>query len=323
MNVANTSDTPFRRSIDMFLRISAIKRRLKQLPVIAHISELKAFLEEEGFQNISERNIQRDLSSLREHFGVNVGYNQSLRRYTIEDLPDDDPDLTQFEGLIDMAQQYRTQLNKVQGALDSFDIIRFEHQDSLFNVKDRLTAIAQAIKQQEIINFFYKPFGSTDEREWKLEPYLVLENKNRWYVMGFDLEGNNLRTFGLERITAFSNTGKKYANNRGFNYNQIKTKNYGIYNIDAEPTTIVLKFTKLQGQYLLTNPLHSSQKELPDFEGPSSSDKHTFLEVNLIPNPDFYMQIMSYHSDCKVLLPAEIQKSVVEMAKKMIERYNE
>ena len=323
MSVANTSDTPFRRSIDMFLRISAIKRRLKQLPVIVHISELKAFLEDEGFLNISERNIQRDLRSLREHFGVNAGYNPALRRYTIEDLPDDDPDLTQFEGLIDMAQQYRTQLKKVQGALDSFDIIRFEHQDSLLNVKDKLTTIAQAIKQQEIINFFYKPFGNSDEREWKLEPYLVLENKNRWYVMGYDLVSKNLRTFGLERITILTNTGKKYSTNRGFNYNEIKTKNYGIYNIEAEPTTIVLKFTKLQGQYLLTNPIHSSQIELVNYEGENSSTSNTYLQVNLIPNPDFYMQIMSYHSDCKVLLPAEIQKSVVEMAKKMIERYNE
>jgi len=322
MSKAKGSDSPFRRSIDMFFRISAIKRRLKEKPIVTHIRQLKSFLEDEGFANISERNIQRDLSSLREHFGVNVGYNQALKRYVIEDLPDDDPDLTQFESLIDMAEQYRTKLNKVQGALDGYEIIRFEHQDSLLKIKPRLTIIAQAIKQKEVISFFYRPFGQTEEREWNLEPYLVLENKNRWYVIGLDLASKSVRTFGLERILAIENTYKKFDSNRNFNYNEIKSKNYGIYNIDAEPTAIVLRFSKLQGHYLVTNPIHSSQVELPNFEGEGSSNSYTYLQVNLIPNPDFYMQLMSYHAECKVLSPVEIQKTVVEMTKKMLEQYS-
>ena len=323
MPKAPAKDSPFRRSIDMFFRILAIKHRLKQKPTINHIKELKSYLEDEGFLNVSERNIQRDLASLREHFGVQAGYSQTLKYYVIEELPDDDPDLAQFEGLIDMAEQYRTKLKKVQGALDGFEIIRFEHQDSLKYVKDKLNTIAPAIKLKEIIQFFYKPFGNADEREWQIEPYLVLENKNRWYVMGFDLGTKSLRTFGLERISVVVNTNKKFSNNRNFNYNEIKAKNYGIYNIDAEPINIVLQFSKLQGHYLLTNPLHSSQVELQDYEGESSSKTYTYLQVKLIPNTEFYMQIMSYHSECKVLAPNEIQKTVVEMTKKMLERYNE
>jgi predicted DNA-binding transcriptional regulator YafY len=322
MSKAKGSDSPFRRSIDMFFRISAIKRRLKEKPIITHINQLKSFLEDEGFANISVRNIQRDLNSLREHFGVNAGYNPALKRYVIEDLPDDDPDLTQFESLIDMAEQYRTKLNKVQGALDGYEIIRFEHQDSLLKIKPRLTIIAQAIKQKEVISFFYRPFGQTEEREWNLEPYLVLENKNRWYVIGLDIASKSVRTFGLERILAIENTYKKFDSIRNFNYNEIKSKNYGIYNIDAEPTAIVLRFSKLQGHYLVTNPIHTSQVELPNFEGEGSSNSYTYLQLNLIPNPDFYMQLMSYHAECKVLSPVEIQKTVVEMTKKMLEQYS-
>jgi len=318
---ADANDARFRKSIEMFLRIMSIKARLGRKPYITHINELKEFLEEEGYTNISERNIQRDIQSLNNHFGLDVGFDKDLKRYTLSEPLEEEPDLATFDGLLDMVDQYTKQIRKLQGVLDGYQVIQFEHQTSLASVKETLVKIAHAIKNSFKINFYYKPFLSDSEKEFQIEPYLVLENKNRWYVTGFDMDSMQIKTFGIERITALEISKLKFTNKRGFNISEIRRKNYGIYNMEGEPQEIILRFSKNQAAYVLTNPLHESQEIVNKPTSNDANEAYTFLKVTLIPNYEFYMQLMSFNAECLVIEPAIVKETLITMAKKMLANY--
>ncbi|GAB4098482.1 YafY family protein [Sinomonas halotolerans] len=75
---------------------------------------------------------------------------------------------------------------------------------------DVLVALARAIRTPERASFDYtKPDGARSER--RVEPYRLVAAGQRWYLMAWDLDREDWRTFRLDRMAAARGTGWRFA----------------------------------------------------------------------------------------------------------------
>jgi predicted DNA-binding transcriptional regulator YafY len=73
-----------------------------------------------------------------------------------------------------------------------------------------LTSIAQACRDGERLQFDYTAAGGTQQRR-HLEPHRMVSLGRRWYLVGYDLERHDWRTFRLDRLRELELTGARFA----------------------------------------------------------------------------------------------------------------
>ncbi len=73
-----------------------------------------------------------------------------------------------------------------------------------------LTSIAQACRDSERLKFDYTAAGGTQQRR-HLEPHRMVSLGRRWYLVAYDLERHDWRTFRLDRLAGLERTGARFA----------------------------------------------------------------------------------------------------------------
>jgi predicted DNA-binding transcriptional regulator YafY len=73
-----------------------------------------------------------------------------------------------------------------------------------------LTSIAQACRDSERVQFDYTAATGAQQRR-HLEPHRMVSLGRRWYLVGYDLERHDWRTFRLDRLRDLERTGARFA----------------------------------------------------------------------------------------------------------------
>jgi predicted DNA-binding transcriptional regulator YafY len=78
---------------------------------------------------------------------------------------------------------------------------------------DQLIAVGLAVRAREVLRFDYASPGTADD-EWapprKVEPHHLVTWGGRWYLVGWDLDRNDWRTFRVDRMTPKTPTGPRF-----------------------------------------------------------------------------------------------------------------
>jgi predicted DNA-binding transcriptional regulator YafY len=74
---------------------------------------------------------------------------------------------------------------------------------------DVLTVIAGACRDHERLRFDYRTHSGTASRR-SVEPYRLLNDHRRWYLMAWDVERDAWRTFRVDRIEPRTPTGPRF-----------------------------------------------------------------------------------------------------------------
>ncbi len=78
---------------------------------------------------------------------------------------------------------------------------------------NQLIAIGMAVRAQEVLRFDYQSPGAP-EGEWlpprKAEPHHLVTWGGRWYLIGWDLDRKDWRTFRVDRMTPKTPTGPRF-----------------------------------------------------------------------------------------------------------------
>jgi predicted DNA-binding transcriptional regulator YafY len=79
---------------------------------------------------------------------------------------------------------------------------------------DQLIAIGMAVRAQEVLRFDYASPGASED-EWapprKVEPHHLVTWGGRWYLVGWDLDRKDWRTFRVDRMTPKTPTGPRFS----------------------------------------------------------------------------------------------------------------
>ena len=173
-----------------------------------------------------------------------------------------------------------------------------------------------AIKNKLQIKFTYKKFWEEESSQRHVEPYALKEFKSRWYIMAKDTGDAMLKSFALDRLSNLEITKAHYLQ---ANLSQVE-ENYkycfGIISPNDEvPQEIVLSFTPLQGKFIKTLPLHSTQQVIKDTE------EELQIKLKLFITYDFIMELLSHGENVRVIQPKALIKEVKQALQDALDQY--
>ena len=129
---------------------------------------------------------------------------------------------------------------------------------------EHIPTLMSGITERRVVRFHYRKFhaSGTEESERCLEPYLLKEYRNRWYVIGKP-EGNaDVRTFALDRMFEVSLDDARFVRDPGFDADRYFKHSLGITSGSGGVVEFRWAAAPLLAHYLDSQPLHTSQRRL-------------------------------------------------------------
>jgi predicted DNA-binding transcriptional regulator YafY len=258
----------------------------------------------------TERTFQRDLKTLRDMCFIEVKYNRTHNGYHIneESKPDFDNWMHVFE-LFNTARVINETLAKSSGNIDYIDFDR----TTMRMDPEILKGLLQAVIDRNVVKFTHHSFWSAIDRPMAIMPHLLKQYQNRWYVYGCFPNGE-FRSFGIDRISdleILSESFKPKMKRPKEMFDNIIGLVYEAEKVEE----VVLSYEAFQGNYIKTQPIHTSQKILVD------NDVELRISIRVIPNYELEEQILKQGERVKVMEPQWLRDSILERLKKAIGQY--
>ncbi len=289
-------------------RYGLIISKLRRGP--ASYEDINFFLQNQGDidgydYSISQRTFQRDIKDIDHIHKIEIRFDFTNKVYYIANEHDDQLGQRMLEAF--------DTFNALNTTERISQYIHFENRRP--QGTENFNGLLHAIRNNLVIEFTYYKFWNEDISERIIEPYALKEFRNRWYVVGKDLKDNQVKSFGLDRLSDLDITNKRFKPN-GFNVSEYYRHCFGIIAPNSEsPSEVILSFTPYQGRYIKSLPLHDSQEVLIDNEEE--------LRVRLIVyiTEDFVMEILSHGERVKVLEPKSLAKDIKGIYEEVSDRY--
>jgi predicted DNA-binding transcriptional regulator YafY len=290
-------------------RYNLIIKKLRKHPsTFSEIAEFLAFeseLQEYNF-NVSKRTFQRDIEDIRSVYNIDIQYDFSRKVYYID--IEEQPEVN--ERILEAFDTFNA-LN-ISDRLSNF--IHFEKRRP--QGTENLYGLLHAIKNKVQISFLYQKFWEDEITLRITEPYALKEFKNRWYILANDLKDNQVKSFALDRLTELEITKNRFQFPKNFNVNEHYKYCFGIISPNGhKPEEVVLSFDPIQGKYIKTLPLHESQEILVD------NQDELLIKLTLFVTHDFFMEILSFGENVKVIQPACLIDDVKTTCRKVLNLY--
>ena len=196
--------------------------------------------------------------------------------------------------------------------------IQFETPNSVSGM-EWIDLIYNAIRNKYSINFSYQNIYKKKTASYSLNPYLLKEHRNRWYVIGWSFERNDYLTFALDRIQSLEVVSIKQTadakQRAAFNPKSFFSYATGIMEGNSKPEEVELVISDPLCRLVLLEPIHSSQKLISE-----KPDKIT-IGMKVYINEEFLLRLLSFGPWCKATKPASLKKSLSLLVKRMQENY--
>jgi len=272
---------------------------------------IKDYLFEHGFE-VSKRTIQRDIDQIRFEFGVEIRYNRLRNGYFIDYENSINVDsFLRFLEIVNTAELLTESLTESKEALK---YISFDTGGGLKGIEN-LRLLLRAIKDRQKISFNHFNFHTNKQRKYLLEPYLLKEYQNRWYVVGIIGDSEDFRTFGIDRIEDLKIIPETFKVNPRLNPAEMFERTIGLVYSIGTPQKVVLSFTPTQGRYIKTLPLHASQEILVD------NEKECRISLYVIPNYELNQEILKHGNAVKVIEPKWLADEIKGILKDALNNY--
>ena len=197
------------------------------------------------------------------------------------------------------------------------NVIGFEQNEQLRGIS-WLSPIIDAAINQQALTVVYRNYKNT-EREITavVHPWYVKQYNNRWFLMAYNEEYDSITNFALDRIISIVVADDvKFIPNKKVDFEHYFDDVIGVTipKEDVLKERIVLQFSAKQFPYVVSKPMHHSQKI-------ANSEERT-ISIEVRPNYELEQQILSFGSDVEVLSPevyrGYIRDKLVENIKKYI-----
>ena len=181
-----------------------------------------------------------------------------------------------------------------------------------------LTPIIEAMRDKCVLQMTYQGFGKPRPYTFPIEPYCLKMFKQRWYVLVYAPDIDEMRVYSLDRIHAIEPTKKKYQLPDDFDAEAYFKDAYGVTVLDEQqqPQKIVISISDDQAHYLRTLPLHPSQKEIEPING------YPAFSFYLYPADEFLRELYAYGSNIEVHEPKWLREDFAKDAAKVNKMYN-
>jgi predicted DNA-binding transcriptional regulator YafY len=289
---------------------------------------------------ISESMFNKDIQQMKRIYKAPIkydryhkGYCYTEKNFTIKEFPLTHAEiealdystalLQQLKGT-KMFQQFENAINKmIEGYRISKIIGKSENQ--ILQVEEPvrtggaewLETLLHAIVNRTLLKIEYQGYGR-EPGTHEVSPYLLKEYRNRWYLIGHSTRRDNILVFALDRINSIETTKERYRADQSFSPAEFFKYSFGITQVhDAKPEKVVLAFNANEAAYIISQPLHHSQKPL------SEEGVHPYvIELNVYITAELKMAILSFGKEVEVREPLSLRKELAACVKEMVLNYD-
>ncbi|MRJ11238.1 WYL domain-containing protein [Ornithobacterium rhinotracheale] len=273
----------------------------------------------------SEQGYSIDLEKTKE--GRKTYYRYTNPKFSINNQPLNDSESEQLKAALQILSRFNGApqfewLDEILPLLESklgfieqkAPVISFESNIDLKGIQ-QLTPLFNAIINQRVLNISYQDFQSEKPYNIYFHPYFLKQYNNRWFVLGLNEEnGNPHWNLALDRIQDIKEIDHKYIKNT------IDWEEY-FYDVvgvtipeGSKVVTIELKFTKNIAPYVITKPIHPSQKH-------KMIEDSLHVKIEVIPNIELERQILSFGEAVEVVSPLDFKNKISARVQKMAKLY--
>lgn len=238
---------------------------------------------------VSRKTVVRDIAFMRDRLELPIEFDTGIQAYRYTETVNAFPTVNVTEGELlallvaqRALEQYRgtpfhrqleVAFGKLAGGLR--DKISFSPADELRAVsfkniglgKTDLTvfnALSAAVLKGVEVGFDYRKPGATSTTPRRVRPYHLANRENSWYLVGYDLEREALRTFALPRIGTVGATPTTFMRPADFSPEKFFASALGVLGGEGD-FRVVIRFNATVAERVREREWHESQelRELP------------------------------------------------------------
>lgn len=288
---------------------------------------------------VSMRQICDDIKYMRDRVSYNAPieavpfegkrcyYRYSDPNYTIFNNELTTEEVTKLCSTINMLGRYRGGANRwLEEVISNLElrfgiktnrehVVAFEQNEQLRGLEFLSELIDSAINHQPL-NLLYRTYNGK-ETNIVIHPYHVKQYNNRWFLFGLEQtpNGDRIANRALDRIVKFSKANVPFVPNTSIDFSTRFDDVVGVTipDDDVQKETVVLKFEPDRFPYVVSKPIHHSQKV------PSEED--CILQIEVRPNKELESVIFSYFPHVEVLAPASLREEFKEKIASNLKKY--
>lgn len=294
-----------------------------------------------GIGGVSRRQIFEDIKFMesetgwsvpleRKQDGRRVYYRYSDPNFTINAQPLTEEEATQLRSVIITLNRFKGLPSNewVEEVISNLEwrfglreknenILGFEQNPYLKGL-NFLSDIIDAAINHQAIRIIYRNYKNYDnERNVIVHPWYIKQYNNRWFLMAYDAEANRISNFALDRIQEIGiEEDVDFISNDQIDFEHYFDDVFGVTipPDDVEKISVVLQFSKRQYPYIVSKPIHHTQKIIDDEE--------CILSVELRPTYEFTQLILSFGYDVKVLEPETYKQEIITNIRRNLQNYD-
>ena len=250
--------------------------------------------------------------------------------FSINNSPLTELQVSQLEMTIDLLKQFKglPQFEWIEDLFDkllnglpkknTFGFIEFDNNQYLTGI-NYLGDLYSAILYKKVLGVKYKPFDADESYEVVLHPYFLKQYNNRWFLFGFN-QLNNLYSWNLalDRIQSVKELENAYVES-DINWETYFEDLIGVTKpLDAEKEEVILHVYGNTANYIITKPLHESQKKPRKV-----NETVTEIRIEVVLNRELENVLMSYANNLEVIKPLILRDRIRERLVKAYKYYIE
>lgn len=262
---------------------------------------------------ISLRTFQRDLKDIATLLNVHIVYDRTKRKYVLQ--------MDGFDNQLNNHRRFALDgLKMFHIAQDALSSIFVYIKESKASGLEYYPVIKKAIVNQKYLHFAYQKFDQYKSNNRKMAPQLLIENKKRWYVVGYEERNgklSTLKTFALDRFQS-AEIGRESSLIPAVNVKKHFKDFYGVGTLPLEGfddrVDVEIETSIEYGKYFRTLPLHESQII-------TIVNGKTQIKFQIIPTMEFIAELLSHNFQIKVIKPFVLVDSIKKILEKNLSQY--
>lgn len=179
-----------------------------------------------------------------------------------------------------------------------------------------LEGLFHAILYKKVLLVNYQSFRQEHPQHFTIHPYFLKQYNNRWFLFGYNPAFNDISNLALDRIEKVEEVQATYIEDDSVDFEEYFEDIVGVTRPkEGILQKIQLYFSPGLAPYVLTKPLHGSQKKL------QHDDNGLVIQLEVIPNYELEQLILSYGESIQVLSPKSLREKIRERLKRALEDY--
>jgi predicted DNA-binding transcriptional regulator YafY len=267
------------------------------------------------------------ISLERIRFGRKVYYRYENLTFSINNQPLNDSEAEQIKSALQIFSRFSGTpqfewVNEMIPMLESkfglierkSEIISFESNIDLKGI-NFLTPLFTAVVNERVLLVKYKDFKSPESYEIIFHPYYLKQYNNRWFAFGLN-SGNQIPNWNLaiDRIESICETSEKYKPSE----TDWEDYFFDLIGVTRPENTnlqeVILMFTSEVAPYVITKPIHPSQKHKIVSSGLE-------IRIKVIPNFELERMILSFGEQVIVISPDNFKERISQRIKSAFQLY--